>query len=273
MARRINIEKGSLDAPKSGGGNSGMSALMGYILAQKKGQAGQAQMGPGSIATRQTDPSTGVTTENPEAAAQVKSAETMGQRVAETSSPRAIMKGVLVNAKKLTDTVQPPPPGIGKFIKGAQTAIKGETGEIPQIKEFNRMIDSSLAAFSRTMYSEKGTQSDRDISRMRKAFSDITWDTEDQRALGWNRAIETYNDVIGSYKGLQNEILDKRELLSPKEIGRSRLLSGMNEYSDLNDEELEGVFEGPLNIEGIKPFLETAISEYEKRGLDKKGNI
>ena len=251
--------------------DSGISTLLAYMLSQDKGKGLQQQL-PNAIATEGTDAATGAKFVDPVASGKVEAEKTMGQRTVETAPSRSIMRGTLVKAKQLTDTVPPAPKGIQKFIKGSQTAIKGETGEIPQIKEFHNMVDSALTSFARTMYAEKGNVANWDIARVKKSFSDIVWDTEDQRALGWNRAVDTYNDVIGAYKGLQGETIDKRELLSPKEIGRARFLSGANVYDDLSDEEMEGVFDG--DVETIpKPFLEKAVAEYEKRGLHQKGQM
>jgi len=120
-------------------------------------------------------------------------------------------------------------------------------------------LEKRDAAFIKTM-----------IQFAENKFREYNYDTEDARALGWNRAIDTYNDVIGSYKSLETEKIDKRELLTPKEIGRSRLLSGINEYSDLTDEEMDGVFDGPVEIVP-KPYLEKAVSEYERRRLHQRG--
>lgn len=246
--------------------DSGLGALVGYMLAQQKGQGLQQQLGAGAIPVEGTDPGTGAKFENPENKAKVKQAEIEGQRVAETAPSRAVMKGTLIKAKQLTDTVPPAPVGIQKFIHGAKTSFAGATGEIPQIQEFHNMVDSSLTSFARTMYAEKGNVANWDIARVKKAFSDIVWDTEDQRSLGWNRAVDTYNDVIGSYKTLQNEMIDKRELLAPKEIGRARLLYGITDLSDLSDDELIGAVEG--DIKPIpKTAREAALAELKKRGL------
>lgn len=253
----------------SDGGDAGLTTLMAYILGQNKGQDLKQELGPGAIPTKGTSPS-GATYENPEALAQVKGAEQQAQRVVETAPSRSIMRGTLQKAKMLADTVPAPKAGIGRIIKGAQNQFRGEvTQSLPQVKEYNSMIDSALTAFARTMFAEKGNVANWDIARVKKAFSDIAWDTEDTRALSWNRAIDTYNDVIGSYKSLSSELIDKRELMSPKEIGRSRLISGLNEYSDLTDDELEGAFEGDIEVVP-KPYLEKLIKTYESRNLHQR---
>ena len=249
------------------------SSVVNLNIDEARSQALHEQLGSGAVPVGGTDPLTGARFENPQGSAQVESAKIEGQKLAETASPRAIMRDTLVKAKQLADTVPPPQKGIQRLIQGSKNTYQGATGEIPQIQEFNNMIDSSLGAFGRTMFLEKGAQSDRDISRIKKSFSDIAWDTEDQRALGWNRAIDTYNNVIGTYKNLQNEKIDKRELLSPKEIGRATFLSGANKYDDLSDEELEGLFDGDVEDKRMLPFLENAIVEYEKRGLHQKDRV
>ena len=64
---------------KVGGGGGGTNMLLAYMLSQEKGQAGQSQMGEGSIPTKQTDPSTGITWENPEGASMM-TADALNQR-------------------------------------------------------------------------------------------------------------------------------------------------------------------------------------------------
>ena len=245
---------------------SGAGQSMSGLISQQRGQASQQATPPGAVVTQVRNPYTGANYVDPVASGKVRAEEFMQEKVAETASPRAIMRGTLVKAKRLTDMVPAPPAGLNKIPKGINNVIKGATGEIPQINEFHNMIDSSLSAFGRTMFLEKGTQSNKDISRIKKSFADIAWDTEDQRALGWNRAIDTYNGVISSYKTLSGETIDKRELLSPKEIGRARFLSGENKFDDLTDEEISGATEGDLKMVP-KPIKEKLYQEAKRRGL------
>lgn len=207
----------------------------------------------------------------------------IGERVVETAPSRAIMKGTLIKSKRLADTVTPPPAGIDRLIKGASLAWKGNvTQELPQINEYNKNIDAALTAFARAMYAEKGNVANWDIERVKKAFSSIEWDTADARALSWNRAIDTYNDVMRAYSGVSGgfdptipkgeqvfnpleELIEKREMMSPYEIGRSRYLSGESIYDDLSDEELAAISEGPMNIVPSN-IHQKYIEELKKRG-------
>ncbi len=154
----------------------------------------------------------------------------------------------------------------GSRNQGVSNQFKGDvTQEIPQISEYHKMVDSTLTAFARTMFAEKGNVANWDIARVKKAFSDIAWDTEDSRALSWNRAIDTYNEVMSSYKNIDpEELIDKREMMSPKEIGRARVLSGNTDFSDLSDEELAGAYV-PNDKAVPRPFKEAMLKEVQRR--------
>lgn len=192
-------------------------------------------------------------------------AKKIGERIVETAPSRAVMKQTLVKAKKLVDQVQPQEPGMKRFTGGLQTWIKGKTQEIPQIAEYENMVGSGLTAFARTMFAEKGNVANWDIARVKKAFSDIVWDTADNRALSFNRAVDIYNDVMNSYQSIpKEELLDKREMLTPKEMGRSRYLSGEGDFADLTDEEVASITEDDISKVNPKRNQEL-LQELERR--------
>lgn len=199
----------------------------------------------------------------------------VAERTVETAPSRAVMKQTLIKAKQLADQVPAQKPGGQRLAGGLKTFFKGNvTQQIPQIPEYNNLINSGLTAFARTMFAEKGNVANWDIQRVRNAFSNIEWDTEDVRALSFNRAIDVYNDVMGSYKTIpQEELIDKREMLTPKEFGRARFLSGDGDFSDLTDDELAAITEdGEDSLNMVHPQrLQQYIDEIDRR--EKLGGV
>lgn len=193
------------------------------------------------------------------------------------------VKGTLNQLKSLSNTVTPQQPGIKGIISGAGRAYGTATGQEPQIKEYERLSNSMLAQFARTMATEKGNLANQDIARMKSAFLDMKFDTEDSRALGWDRFVDTYNDIIEGYGSVDGKPyvtllsgvgkLDKREFMTPREIGRSRILKvnpdgSSPKFDDLSDEELTEATNGDLKVVPLQN-LQSLQEQGRKRGLTK----
>lgn len=185
--------------------------------------------------------------------AQMKNQQMVGQKEAEAEAKQlptmkagtVAMKDTLTRAKQVFDTVPRPEPGWGGKRTAIGNFIKGWTGEIPQIGEYDSIIEPALSKFARVMYDERGTMANQDINRMYKIFSDIKGATKEQASLRWRGAIEQMNNFISGYKKLSDEFdpLDVRELMSSDEIGRSAILRGEKDFSSYTDEEIEAALD------------------------------
>ena len=254
-----------------GGGGNPINNLAAAIAKQsnqqqldREARAEAQKQIPGGILTKASGEN--VTTESPENIGKVKAAEEQAQMEIQNSPNIDYVSRQFKVLKQLADTVPTTEPGIRGIIKGSQTSYKGATSQIPQLSVYEGKKNSVLSIVARSMRAEKGNLAEGDVQRVSSGFGNLAFHTPDTKALTWDLLIDDINDTISS-RGYKTIVpLDKRQILSPAEIGRSRVLRGMSNFEDLNNEELTGATEGDLKVIPIH-VLQALREEGKKRRL------
>lgn len=119
---------------------------------------------------------------------------------AKMQKPREILMGNMKRMKTLSDQVPAGKPGFNRFSVGAKSSMAGFMQTMPQLNSYNRFKDVILGSVVQTIGSETSSRlSDQDINRMKNAFPNLPYDSEDQKALSWNVFLDTVNDVAQTY--------------------------------------------------------------------------
>ena len=167
------------------------------------------------------------------------------------------IKESLSRLKNLSNTIPSTSPGLQRFIQSAAISFRAKfLGEFPQLHYYQ-----SEKAWLRSKL-------DTTFIGMSVFLPELPYDTFDVRAMSWYNLVDQYNMRAEWYVKRfpeQVTLIDRRELMAPREIGRAALIHLRN-FEDLTNDELMEAFQGDLSWVNTD-VLQTARMECEKRTL------
>src|SRR3990167_102360 len=147
--------------------------------------------------------------------------------------PREILLSNMKRIKRLSDQIPAGKPGISRFASGIQSSIKGFMQTMPQLNTYNRFKDVILGSVVQTIGSETSSRlSDQDIERMKNAFPNLPYDSEEQKALSWDIFFDTVNNVAQTYG---TSPVPKEQFFNEKDYSVLKNIPGSSFYQQVKE--------------------------------------
>src|SRR3990167_10004942 len=165
----------------------------------------------------------------PELAAETKLAE----EEAKLRKPREILLTNMKRMKDLADAVPAGKSGIDRFVAGGKAQVGSFMQTLPQLNTYNRFKDVILGSVVQTVGSETSSRlSDQDIERMKNAFPNLPYDSEEQKALSWDIFFDTVNNVAQTYGASP---VPKEQFFNEKDYSVLKNIPGSSFYQQVKE--------------------------------------